>query len=515
MGLWEELEELGGKALDIAVAPIEALVVDPVKEVVIDPIKDITGVTAMEEAAEEGAASVERAAERQLSYEMARLEEETRRFEINRLEEQSRYIALTEEEQRRHNDLLALNRHRYNSMSAEEKRRYNQREQFYRSLTAEEKNRYETDRREEQGRYETELARVEAMTEEERRRYDEQFARVEEMTEEERLRFGEMTALEQSRYASLTQEEQSRYAAATTEEQKRFELLTEEEKSRWGELRGEEQRRYETQLLGQAEKLERAEEALKPFATSAEVAQQQLQVELGLAPGEAGRAYMETPGYQAALDERTRQVEQEMATMGAAYSGRRLEEAAKATSDVQSQYYQNYMNMLGSMASPETAKTLASLGVSQPEVTGQLGGTGQLYAGRPDIQGQLQGMGALTMGQPGAGQPAVMGSPYLSGPSGSSVYATPGGGAMPVGTPVSWQQPGTGQLTMGQLPGTGNIPGVGTGLTAAAQQAAQMRMGGAAAYQALMGDLIGAGAQAFGGYMAGGGGMGGGGGGYI
>ncbi len=76
---------------------------------------------------------------------------------------------------------------------------------------------------------------------------------------------------------------------------------------------------------------------------------------------------------------------------------------------------------------------------------------------------------------------------------------------MPTGSFFTGPQAGTGQLTMGNVPGIGNIPTVGGGLTSQAMAAANMRLQGAQAQQAFMGDLIGAGAGIYGGYLAGGG----------
>ena len=462
----------------------------------VDIIKDVTGVSGAEESAKQGAASVERASERQVEFERERLAEESRRWEIGRLEEGSRYEALTSTEQQRYTELKALEQQRYEAMTGLEKERYDDRQSYYESLTAEEKTRYEATVTQEQQRYEAELARIEGMTEEEKVRYADQISRVEDLTAEERQRYDAYSTEEKLRYARGVGFSES----ITTEEKRRYDLLSQEEKSRWQQLTGEEQRRYESQVLQQKGQLESAQEALKPFVSSEQAARDQLSVELGLAPGEAGTAYMETPGYKMALEERQRQVEQEMATMGSAYSGRRVEEAAKAGSDVQSQYYQNYMGMLSAMASPETAKTLASLGISQPLVSGDLGGPGQLYAGQPSAGG-LPGTGAPTMGQPGAGQPTVSGTPYLGGPGGTPVYATPGAGTAPTGSLVGGQLPGTGQLYGGQVPGVGSVPLVGGGLTSAAQQAADIRMSGASIAPAFMGDLIGGAAQIYGGTL--------------
>jgi hypothetical protein len=110
---------------------------------------------------------------------------------------------------------------------------------------------------------------------------------------------------------------------------------------------------------------------LDPYMASELRAREQLDVEMGLAPGEAGTAYMQTPGYQTSLDEAGRAVEQTAATSGSTlYGGRRLQEAGKAGAGVQQSYYNNYMNMLTSMANPTTATNVSSLGMGQAATIG-------------------------------------------------------------------------------------------------------------------------------------------------
>lgn len=116
-----------------------------------------------------------------------------------------------------------------------------------------------------------------------------------------------------------------------------------------------------------------AKQLLTPYIERADVSQQQLMVEMGLAPGEAGTAYMQTPGYQTMMKERLGAVEQQQAGMGSAYSGRRMQAAGQAGGAVQSQYYSNYMNLLSSMASPGVAQNLASLGMGQAATMGAQG----------------------------------------------------------------------------------------------------------------------------------------------
>lgn len=148
-----------------------------------------------------------------------------------------------------------------------------------------------------------------------------------------------------------------------------------------------------TAVAEQAELLnrERYEEAtgrLDPYMASELRAKEQLDVEMGLAPGEAGTAYMQTPGYQGALDERLRAAEQTAVTGGGtAYGGRRIEAAAKAGSDVQSQYYSNYMNMLSSMADPSATTNISSLGMGQAATMGAQNIGAAQSAGSARMQG--------------------------------------------------------------------------------------------------------------------------------
>ena len=113
-----------------------------------------------------------------------------------------------------------------------------------------------------------------------------------------------------------------------------------------------------------------ARELLSPYIGGAEAAHEQQMIEMGLAPGEAG-AYMETPGYQALLEERQRGAEQAAAGERTLYSGRRIQEAADIGGATQSQFYTNYMNLLQNMASPGVATNLASLGMGQAATLGQ------------------------------------------------------------------------------------------------------------------------------------------------
>jgi len=117
-------------------------------------------------------------------------------------------------------------------------------------------------------------------------------------------------------------------------------------------------------LLNQ-ERYEAAQGYLNPYLESSGNALNQLNIEMGLAPGEGGTAYMNTPGYKENLRETREGVSQSFANAGGAYSGRRFEAAGEASGAVQSKYYDNYMNILNSMASPQTATNMASFGLNQ------------------------------------------------------------------------------------------------------------------------------------------------------
>lgn len=108
-----------------------------------------------------------------------------------------------------------------------------------------------------------------------------------------------------------------------------------------------------------------AQGLMDPYIQSAEGALGQLNIEAGLAPGEAGTAYMQTPGYQNLMSERQAGAEQAAAGAGSLYSGRRIGAAADVSGQTQSQFYNNYMNLLTGMASPNAATNMANMGLTQ------------------------------------------------------------------------------------------------------------------------------------------------------
>jgi len=128
------------------------------------------------------------------------------------------------------------------------------------------------------------------------------------------------------------------------------------------------------------ERFGEAGETLEPYVEEARTAREQLMIEMGLAPGEAGTAYMETPGYEAAM----KGVEQRMATSGTLYSGARIGKSEQT----QGQFYQNYMNMLQNLGSPGVATNLSSLGVGQAATIGGQQLSAQQIASQYEMQGR-------------------------------------------------------------------------------------------------------------------------------
>ena len=115
----------------------------------------------------------------------------------------------------------------------------------------------------------------------------------------------------------------------------------------------------------QKHRYQQAEDRLSPWMESESEALAAYRGELGLGPETGGSsAYMETPGYQAMMDESLQAAEQSAVSSGAtAYGGRRLQEAGKVGAGVQQSYYQNYMNMLGEAANPSTSTNVSNLGL--------------------------------------------------------------------------------------------------------------------------------------------------------
>mgnify|MGYP005824807699 CR=1 FL=1 len=111
-------------------------------------------------------------------------------------------------------------------------------------------------------------------------------------------------------------------------------------------------------------------------ANDAEIAGLQAQLEAKRAQlgGEdayaPSNAYMQTPGYQAAIDAGTQAVNTGAAGAGALYSGTRGAALRDAGQNIQQSYYSNYMNLLQNMANPTTATNLSNIGIG---VAGNIG----------------------------------------------------------------------------------------------------------------------------------------------
>ncbi len=86
--------------------------------------------------------------------------------------------------------------------------------------------------------------------------------------------------------------------------------------------------------------------------------------------GEPGTAYMQTPAYQAAIDQGVATVNQGAATSGSLYSGRRGEALKDVGQGAQQSYYNNYMNILQNMANPTTATNLSNIGIDKAGTIG-------------------------------------------------------------------------------------------------------------------------------------------------
>ncbi len=86
--------------------------------------------------------------------------------------------------------------------------------------------------------------------------------------------------------------------------------------------------------------------------------------------GTPGTAYMETPAYQATIDQGVAAVDQGAATGGALYSGARGEALKDVGQGVQQSYYNNYMNILQGMANPTSTTNLSNIGINQAGTIG-------------------------------------------------------------------------------------------------------------------------------------------------
>ena len=123
-------------------------------------------------------------------------------------------------------------------------------------------------------------------------------------------------------------------------------------------LKGEELQKY---------RFNQTEERLSPWMSNEKEALAAYRGELGLGPKVGtGSPYMDTPGYQSMMDESLRSSEQSAVSSGSSlYGGRRIKAAGEVGAGVQQSFYNNYMNMLGQAASPDTTTNVSSLGLGQ------------------------------------------------------------------------------------------------------------------------------------------------------
>lgn len=144
--------------------------------------------------------------------------------------------------------------------------------------------------------------------------------------------------------------------------------------------------RAEQNIQLNRERYQQAQQLLSPYIAREKTANEQLMAELGLGPGTPSTAYMQTPGYRAAMQG----VQQLGANAGTLYSGRRIEDSAA----VQSQFYNNYMNLLQNMANPAAATNLANIGIGQAGTMGSQA----LQAGNLNLNATIAANEAATQG---------------------------------------------------------------------------------------------------------------------
>ena len=135
------------------------------------------------------------------------------------------------------------------------------------------------------------------------------------------------------------------------------------------------------------ERYAEAQGYMEPYIDSSGRALNQLDIEMGLVPGEAGTAYMNTPGYLASREEAIAGIDQSAANSGNLYSGSTLAAAGEASANIHNSFYTNYMNMLQNMASPTTATNLSSFGMNQGTSIAQNNLSAQQIASGYDISG--------------------------------------------------------------------------------------------------------------------------------
>lgn len=150
------------------------------------------------------------------------------------------------------------------------------------------------------------------------------------------------------------------------------------------------------------------EERLSPWMSSEKEALAAYRGEMGLGPKVGtGSPYMDSPAYQAMLDESLGAVEQTAASSGStAYGGRRLKEAGKVGAGVQQSFYNNYMNMLSEASQPNATTNVSSLGLGQAATMGAAGRQQAQFESQQQIQ-QAQSQQQNTQGLVGLGLTAL------------------------------------------------------------------------------------------------------------
>lgn len=193
-----------------------------------------------------------------------------------------------------------------------------------------------------------------------------------------------------------------------------------------------------------------AQDYLSPFIGREAQASEQLMYEMGMGPqpeGYGGPTYAQTPaymqsmsGYDALGQEQIAAVNQGAANAQTLYSGTRGEALAEvgagtqlAKAGAESNFYNNYMNMLQNMATPASTTNVASLGVGQAATIGGQNIAAQNVASNYAMQG-AEAQSAATADIIGGLTNAA--GAYLSQPS-TPPPSTPiyGGGTVPYADP--------------------------------------------------------------------------------
>lgn len=256
-------------------------------------------------------------------------------------------------------------------------------------------------------------------------------------------------------------------------------------------------------------------ERYSPFIDSERRARGQLDVEMGLSEGDVNRDYRDTSAYMAAQDasrvaqeESIAAIDQAAGNSGTLYSGTRgaalSDRAGRGSYEragIEQNYYQNYMNMLQSMANPASTNTLSGFEAN----------TAQNRAGME--YGTAQDISSAYMNAAGTGLNAEMAArqigldtmmtgaegsellPYMNSGTAGAPYALSGFDAGTAGSPYRLQAQDYRTNAAGNAAGmiTGNIP---TGTAGS-----NYRFAGVEAQNAALADMMGAGTNAYSAYM--------------